>query len=339
MRCLALTYVLALLSTAAAAEPPPDAPKAEALARDARGLLLGTFDPAEPKATTREEAALGLRPHPAISQTRGFWLQVPQGYDREKPPPLLIVLHPRGPLKRFNTRTALGGEHLAQYAAADLAAWGDAAAKAGFLLALPVGDPDILWMGVSWQTRDRGKLVESLLAEIGKTHAFDPRRVFLFGTGEGGHAAIATAIRHGEMIAAAAACNPPLFDGASRRGKHILPETVDEMLKEASERKPPLQVIAGNRDKSVGMRYHSVGSVAADRFQDDGPMALDHVRKMIAILQKAEVPVDLADFDGSHTSPLPKERVAAVVEWFARQAVPAPPPEQVPEPPPHRQGN
>ena len=72
-------------------------------------------------------------------------------------------------------------------------------------------------MGVSWYTGDRQKLFEALLKEVARTHVYDARRVYVVGSGEGGHVAVATALRHGDLIAAVAACNPPLFDARPLR--------------------------------------------------------------------------------------------------------------------------
>ena len=157
--------------------------------------------------------------------------------------------------------------------------------RAGVMLALPVGDPDILWMGMAWHCRDHDTYLRALVAAIHQTHAVDPRRIFVYGSGEGGHATVATATRSGDWLAAAAAFGPPFFDGASRRGNHVLPITVPEMLAAKSSRTSALLIMAGTQDKGTSFGYHSVGGVAADRYEDSGSIAASQVESCAGLLR------------------------------------------------------
>ena len=198
-----------------------DLPKAQ---KDLPGLQVGVVDANEPAAQTGEESGLSLKPMPGLPQDKPFYLYVPKSYAANKPGPVVVILHPRGRLGSFSTQMKWTQEDLRKYADASLEPWKELAEKDNVLLVLPVGDPDILWMGVSWYTGDRQKLFEALLKEVARTHAYDARRVYVVGSGEGGHVAVATALRHGDLIAAVAACNPPLLDGKSETEENNLPQ-------------------------------------------------------------------------------------------------------------------
>ena len=180
-------------------------------------------------------------------------------------------------------------EDLATYADDSLEPWKKLAEKDNILLVLPVGDRDTFWGGVSWYTGDRPKLFEALLKEVAGTHAYDARRVYIVGSGEGGHVAVATAMGHGDPIAAVAACNPPLLDGKSDTKEIVYPKTVPEMLKDAGKVKPPMLILAGKEDEELKLATHHFITGHDDlraRYQDDGTIPFSYVEKMVALLKK-----------------------------------------------------
>jgi len=205
---------------------------------------------------------------------------------------------------------------LKRYAGAEFAAWKRLAEKEGFALVMPMGDVDILWMGVSWRTGDRSRLVQALVDAAKALTVFDARRVYLVGSGEGGHAALATAIHHGDLIAAAVACNPPLFTGQSRKGPTVFPETVDEMLAAAGARKTPILILAGTRDKELRIARHSVGGLATNRYQDSSAIPFAQTEEMAQKLKAAGFPIEIRKLDTVHYAPLPEDRIPAVWKWL-----------------------
>ena len=195
-------------------------------------------------------------------------------------------------------------------------------------------------MGVSWYTGDRQKLFEALLKEVARTHAYDAQRVYVVGSGEGGHVAVATGLRHGDMIAAVAACNPPLFDGETielMRKLHftekvifpqtlpeiIFPQTVPKMLKEAGKVKPAMLILAGKADKKlrVAPRFNFTGGVPVERYADDSGIPLEYIEKMVALLKDGGVNVEFQGIAGGHYNPLPEEQVPAVWEFLKKHSL------------------
>jgi predicted esterase/Flp pilus assembly protein TadD len=298
-----------------------DLPRAQ---KDATGLQVGVVKPNEPVGQTAEESALALKPRPGQAQDKPFYLYVPKSYAAGKPGPVVVILHPRGPLGMFSTVMKWSRQDLRQYAAASLEPWKQLAERDNILLVLPVGDPDVLWMGVSWYTGDRQKLFEALLAKVAHTHAYDARRVYVVGSGEGGHVAVATALKHGDLFAAVAACNPPLFDGPSRTERRIFPQTVPDMLKDAGKVKPPMLILAGNADKELRLVAHFNRGVSVDRYEDDSAIPIEHIKKMVALLKDGGVNVELRDIAGRHYSPLPDEEVPAVWEFLKKHSLSSP---------------
>jgi len=289
---------------------------------DSKGLLAGSFNPDEPVAANGQEVALGLKPDPRISQIKPFYLYVPKAYAKDKPPPLLIWLHERGPLGQFSTRTALGKNHLEACTKRSLVTWRELSEKEGFLLMVPLGDPDILWMGVSWFTGSRPKLFEAITQTVGKTHAYDKSRVYVVGSGEGAHSAVATAVRGNDLLAAVAACNPPLFDGKSLKGNTVYPETVDEMLTDAGKRKVPFLILAGNKDKESSIVRHAVfGSVRNDRFQDSSGIPAEQIKKMAEKLKNAGFPIEFKTIPTPHYAPLPTDHAEITWNWMKEHKI------------------
>jgi poly(3-hydroxybutyrate) depolymerase len=328
----------------AASSRADDLPEAE---KDLTGLQVGVFNANEPLAQTNEEAQLCLKPMRNRSQEKLFYLYVPQSYAASKPGPVVVILHPRGrPAQQMQPtqedlhtyaddslvpvseqqRNSGTQEDLATYADESLEPWKKLAEKDNILLVLPVGDVDTFWGGVSWYTGDRPKLFEALLKEVAGTHAFDARRVYIVGNGEGGHVAVATAMGHGYFIAAVAACNPPLLDGKSDTKEIVYPKTVSEMLKDAGKIKPPMLILAGKEDEELELKTHHFLMGMDDaraRYQDDGTIPLAHVEKMVALLKKGGVNVELRGIEGGHYNPLPDDQVPAVWEFLQKHSLAA----------------
>ena len=264
---------------------------------------------------------LCLKAHPSISQERPFWLYVPPGLPADAKPPLVLVFHRRGRLGSFSTGMAFDATHLEIYAASDLAVWRKIAEQEKFALLLPLGEPDILWMGMSWRTGDRTRLVDALLAEAGKLHAFDRSRVYLVGMGEGGHAALATAVRGGTTIAAAAACNPPLFTGESIKGNVFYPETTTDMVGHAGKRRPPLLVLAGDRDEELKIHTHRNYAVKQVRYQDSSRIPAEQLKTAADVLATAGFPLTFRTIATRHHAPLPEAEAEAVWQWLSHHRI------------------
>jgi len=303
-------------NAAETAEPPE---------KDKTGLFGGMFQHGEEPGKTREEIHLSLKPLPSQATERPFWLYVPKSYQLEKPPDLMIVLHKRGRLKSFFGGMKHTVQHLSTYAGGELMAWRTLADKKGFLLALPLGDVDILHMGIFWQTRDRTIFFTSLIENIKKTHSY--KNVYIAATGEGAHAAIATAVQSGNLIQGVIAANPPLFTGTSQRpyGKNknitiILPESIPEMLENAGKQKPVILIYAGNQDKHTQLQSHRNSGIPDKvRYQDTGAMSADHLKKMAKLFQDKDYRVELQEIPGRHYSPFPFDKIEEAWTWLKKQ--------------------
>jgi dienelactone hydrolase len=296
----------------------------------ATGLLSGRYNPSEPVAKTRAEFFLAIRPRPRTSQIKPYWLYVPSSYRKDKPLPLLIALHPRGPLRSFSG--ALNRGHLKTYAAETLSAWKPVAEKQGFMLFVPLGDPDTLWMGVSWFTGDRTRLLRAQIETVARTHNLDRSRVYVVGSGSGAHAAIATAVRRGDLIAAVAACNPPLFADRPPKKNVVYPELVPDMLKGAGKRKTPLLIYAGDKDKTVKIHRHLITAVADARYQDSSSIPAETIKKAADALKAKSFPVEFKTLTSRHHAPLPATQTLTVWQWLkthsiSKDALAAPAPE------------
>ncbi len=295
------------------------------------GLHAGYFKLSEPFAVTDEEADLSLKPISGTQTERPFWLLVPASYNKEKPLPLVIVLHQRRPLRFFRTGMRFTTEDLPKFAQSELDAWRPLAEKEGFLLAVPLGDVDICQMGIWWRTGPREALFESLISTIQKSHAVDSSRIYVVASGEGAHVAIATAVRCGNLITAVAACNPPLFAGKSRRpyqnerlpgaSEIILPETIDEMLAQAGKNKAPLLVLADTAEKELRLHAHFSSrrpgrAQYAVRYQDTSAIPVEHLKLQAERLRQAGFPVEFRTIPGPHFAPLGQAMVPCVWQWL-----------------------
>jgi pimeloyl-ACP methyl ester carboxylesterase len=281
---------------------------------------LGNFISNEPVAETPEENKLGLLPLPNIDRSRWFWVYTPGDYDPGCPPPVVIALHPRGSLPSFSSSVVWSEDHLIEYATQTLDLWRPIADENGVMLIVPLGDPDILWMGLTWLAGPRTELVSELLDTVSAQLPFDERRVYLVGSGEGGHVALATAARAGELFAAVAAVNPPLFDGSSPipyKGRDmILPRTIPEMIDQAGPGRTPMYVRAGDGEADTDLTCHGNNSLPdVCRFRDSSAIAFDHYETVVESLD-AEFPVTLAPIPGPHYRPADAEDVTAMWDFL-----------------------
>jgi polyhydroxybutyrate depolymerase len=132
-----------------------------------------------------------------VGGDRPVTVQVPLGYDRGRPAPLLIGLHGFG---------SSGTEH------ANYFHIGDAAAQRGFLVAWPNGtlDSDQLrfWNATDACCDHEGSGVDDagylagLITEIETKFAVDPKRIDVLGHSNGAFMSYAMACKHADTIAA-----------------------------------------------------------------------------------------------------------------------------------------
>ncbi len=294
-----------------------------AITKNGTGLLYGIFNASEAPAQTAEEDKLSLKPDKTISQDKPFWLYVPTTYKESKPLPLVIILHRRGVINGFSSSFKFTHNDLTTYAQNDLDAWKKLAEDKGIIIALPLGDLDKLWIGISWYMGDRSKLISALVENIQKTHSFDTSRLYLVGTGEGAHAVMSTAIKQPGLIAAATACNPPLFNKHNTNSKTtIFPASVDEMLNSAQKRKPNLLILAGKDDQKLKIDHHAIGGVKLNRYQDSSLIPASHIEKMCKQLRAGGLKNSFKIIEGKHHSPMPANQVPAIWDFLKDKRIP-----------------
>jgi poly(3-hydroxybutyrate) depolymerase len=115
---------------------------------------------------------------------RSYFLFVPDGLDKSKPAPLVVLLHGSG----------RNGQSLVD-------AWKDLAAKEGFII---VG-PNSL-NSAEWQIPTDGPdFIYDVVEELKTKYPIDPRRVYLFGHSGGAIQALHLALYESEYFAAAVA--------------------------------------------------------------------------------------------------------------------------------------
>jgi poly(3-hydroxybutyrate) depolymerase len=290
-------------------------------------LLKSFFNVDEEEAQTYLEHNLSLKALKGSPKKRPFWLYIPSTYSPEKNFPLLIVLHKRSRLGAYRAGQVFDHKKLQICAKQELNMWKPLAEKEGFLLAIPLGDVDILWMGISWRTGNREGLFKPLLETIKNTNPFDASRVYLTGTGEGAHAAIATAIARGNMITAVAVSNPPLFTGSSKRIQRknvevILPSTLPEMLATASSRKAPLWIMAGEKDQELKIRSHRHSGIKTSvRYQDSSDIPAGHISKICEDLRENGYQVAFKKIPGRHYAIFPVQELKSVWDWLKTKRI------------------
>jgi predicted esterase len=308
--------------SARAQDPAPEVPASKKIEPHAKGLLYGHYDPKEPVAKNREESCLALKPYPGISQNRPYWLFVPEKYEEKKPLPLLIALHPRGRLPTFSGSMRFDEKSLKKYAAQTLLQWKNLAEEKKFLLLVPLGDPDVLWMGMHWFTGGRSLFFKALVRLVVVTHSVDRAKVYVSGSGEGAHAALATGVRLGGLLSAVSSCNPALFEGESLKGRVYYPETVDEMLEHAGKRKTPLFILAGDKDPKLKIKTHGCGGIARCRIEDRSSIPAEIVKKASDKLKAAGFKIKWKTIPTTHYTPLPDKYVKEIWDWLRKQKIP-----------------
>ena len=145
---------------------------------------------------------------------RTYYLFVPEGVGKEKPAPLLVLLHGSG----HNGRLLV--EH-----------WRKLAAQEGLILAGPDARSPEQW----GMPQDGPRFLYDLVEELKKTQPVDPARVYLFGHSAGAVFGLYMTALESEYFAAVA-----VSAGAMR-------ENTFGMLDEA-ERKVPVALFVGARD-------------------------------------------------------------------------------------------
>jgi len=145
---------------------------------------------------------------------RTYYLFVPEGVSKERPAPLLVLLHGSG----HNGRLLV--EH-----------WRKLAAQEGLILAGPDARSPEQW----GMPQDGPRFLYDLVEELKKTQPVDPARVYLFGHSAGAVFGLYMTALESEYFAAVA-----VSAGAMR-------ENTFPMLDEA-ERKVPVALFVGARD-------------------------------------------------------------------------------------------
>lgn len=147
-------------------------------------------------------------------KNRTYYLFVPEGLSREKPAPLLVLLHGSGH----------NGKLLVEH-------WQKLAAQEGLILAGPDARSPERW----GMPQDGPLFLRDLVEELKKTQPVDPARVYLFGHSAGAIFGLYMTVLESEYFAAVA-----VSAGA-------LPEKDFGMLDEP-ERKVPVAIFVGTRD-------------------------------------------------------------------------------------------
>jgi poly(3-hydroxybutyrate) depolymerase len=145
---------------------------------------------------------------------RTYYLFVPEGVSKEKPAPLLVLLHGSGS----------NGKLLVEH-------WQKLAAQEGFILAGPDARDPVQW----GMPQDGPLFLRDLVEELKKTQPVDPARVYLFGHSAGAVFALYMTALESEYFTAVA-----VSAGAMR-------ENTYSMLDEA-ERKVPVALFVGTKD-------------------------------------------------------------------------------------------
>jgi poly(3-hydroxybutyrate) depolymerase len=145
---------------------------------------------------------------------RTYYLFVPEGLSKEKPAPLLVLLHGSGH----------NGKLLVEH-------WQKLAAQEGLILAGPDARDPSQW----GMPQDGPRFLYDLVEELKSTQPVDPARVYLFGHSAGAIFGLYMTALESEYFAAVAASA-----GAMK-------ENTYSMLDEA-ERKVPVALFVGTRD-------------------------------------------------------------------------------------------
>ncbi len=176
------------------------------------GLLLASI-PASAQQVTKEITSLGGKP-------RAYYLFVPDKLTKDRPAPLLMLLHGSG----------RNGFSLADK-------WKDLAKKEGIILVAP----DSLNSAV-WSTPvDGPDFLHDLITELQTKYPIDARRMYLFGHSGGACFALLMALFESEYFAATA-----IHAGALTSD--------DEVVVERAKRKIPIYIAVGTVDQSFPLK-------------------------------------------------------------------------------------
>ena len=179
-----------------------------------RNLLLALFTLVLLPASAAADDKIVKNSVESEGRKRTYYLFVPEGLSKEKPAPLLVLLHGSG----HNGRLLV--EH-----------WQKLAAQEGIILAGPDARSPEQW----GMPQDGPRFLYDLVEELKKTQPVDPARVYLFGHSAGAVFSLYMTALESEYFAAAAASA-----GAMR-------DSTFSMLDEA-ERKVPVALFVGARD-------------------------------------------------------------------------------------------
>jgi polyhydroxybutyrate depolymerase len=154
-------------------------------------------------------------------ETRKYLLYVPKTYDRSKPTPLVISLHPAA----LRPQTEM-----------EISRWNQVADEHGFIVVYPAGSgvPRIWPMGPQSLGRDV-KFISDLIHKLEAEYNIDPNRIYADGMSNGGGMAFALSCRLSDRIAAV---------GAVAAAQAFLP--VDEC---GDSRPVPTMAFHGSADK------------------------------------------------------------------------------------------
>ncbi len=171
------------------------------------GLLLASI-PASAQQVQKEVTNLG-------GHARAFYLFVPDKLTKDRPAPLLVLLHGSG-----------------RNGASLMDKWKDLAKKEGIVVVAP----DALTTQ-GWATPvDGPDFLHDLITELLSKYPADPRRIYLFGHSAGASFALYMALYESEYYAAAA-----IHAGA------LTPR--DGMIVERAKRKIPIHIAVGTVDR------------------------------------------------------------------------------------------
>jgi poly(3-hydroxybutyrate) depolymerase len=161
--------------------------------------------------------------HPAEAYRTHYLLEIPKGKPSDKPLPLLIALHGAGDCaKNF------------------IGIWSSAAAKAGYVLAVPTADGrscEATGRRPMW-TLQSERYILWMIEDIKKRLRIDERRVYLLGFSAGGCLALIAGLHHPDRFAAIVPC-----------GSTVHPVLTDADL--ARGRKMPVRMLVGGKDRAL----------------------------------------------------------------------------------------
>lgn len=182
------------------------------------GLLLAAI-PASAQQVTKEITSLG-------GKARAYYLFVPDKLTKDRPAPLLMLLHGSG----------RNGVSLVDK-------WKDLARKEGIIL---VGPDALATQG--WATPvDGPDFLHDLITELQSKYPIDARRMYLFGHSAGASFALYMSLYESEYFAATA-----IHAGALRSD--------DDVIVKRAERKVPIHIAVGTVD-----RFFPLADVRATR--------------------------------------------------------------------------